>query len=304
MKTQTKLRKKSLTVIEKAIAQISGFRELYHAFEDKILISGLSSSAFNNYARKVADVCLHFNRLPKDISEKELNKYLADLARQGNSPCLSNFKFTVYGLRHFYRLSGMNDRIVELPSIKAKKKLPVVLNYQECKALFKSPALLKHRVLLALIYSAGLRVAEASRLRLSDVDSGRMMIHIRQSKNDKDRYVPLSPLVLKGIQRYCNACHPVDYLFNGSKPGTPLSTIGIQWVVREAVKRCGFTKGISVHTLRHSYATHLLEFGMDIVSIKELLGHGRIETTMIYLHVAQSNRINLFSPIDRLYKKV
>ena len=304
MKTQTKLRKKSLTVIERAIAQISGFRELYQAFEDKILISGRSSSALNNYARKVADVCLHFNRLPKDISEKELNKYLADLARQCKSPCLSNFKFTVYVLRQFYRLSGMNDRIVELPSIKAKKKLPVVLNYQECKALFKSPSLLKHRVLLALIYSAGLRVGEASRLRLSDVDSGRMMIHIRQSKNDKDRYVPLSPLVLKGIQRYCNACHPVDYLFNGSRRGTPLSTVGIQWVVREAVKRCGFTKGISVHTLRHSYATHLLEFGMDIVSIKELLGHGRIETTMIYLHVAQSNRINLFSPIDRLYKKV
>jgi integrase/recombinase XerD len=268
------------------------------------LISGLSSSALNNYARRVAEVCLHFNRLPKDINEKELNKYLADMAREGKSPCQSNFKFTVYGLRHFYRLSGMNDRIVELPSIKAKKKLPVVLNYQECKALFKSPALLKHRVLLALIYSAGLRVAEASRLRLSDVDSGRMMIHIRQSKNDKDRYVPLSPLILEGLRKYCQACRPVDYLFNGSRRGTPLSTEGIQWVVREAVKKCGFTKGISVHTLRHSYATHLLEFGMDIVSIKELLGHGCIQTTMVYLHVAQSNRVNLFSPIDRLYKKV
>jgi integrase/recombinase XerD len=304
METQTKLRKKTLTVIEKAIAQISGFKELYLAFEDKILISGLSSSALNNYARRVAEVCLHFNRLPKDIGENELNKYLADMAREGKSPCRSNFKFTVYGLRHFYRISGMNDRIVELPSIKAKKKLPVVLNYQECKALFKSPALLKHRVLLALIYSAGLRVAEASRLRLADVDSVRMMIHIRQSKNDKDRYVPLSPLVLKGIRRYCSACHPVDFLFNGSKPGTPLTTEGIQWVVREAVKKCGFAKGVSVHTLRHSYATHLLEFGMDIVSIKELLGHGCIETTMVYLHVAKSPRINLFSPIDRLYKKV
>ena len=185
---QPKLRKKMLTVIEKAIVQIIGFKELYQAFEDRILISGLSSSALNNYARRVAEVYLHFNRLPKDTSEKGLDKYLADMAREGKSPCLSNFKFTVYGLRHFYRLSGINDRIVELPSIKAKKKLPVVLNYQECKALFKSPALLKHRVLLALIYSAGLRVSEASRLRLSDVDSGRMMIHIRQSKNDKERY--------------------------------------------------------------------------------------------------------------------
>lgn len=303
METQTKLRKKSLTMVEEAIAQVKGFKELYQEFEDKVLVSGNSSSALRNYSRKVAEVCLHFDRLPQDISEKELNKYLADLARQSNSPSLSNFKFTVYGLRHFYRLLGLTNRLVDLPSIKVKKKLPVVLNYKECKALFRAPSLLKHRVLLALIYSAGLRVGEVSRLRLSDIDSGRMMIHIRQSKYDKDRYVPLSPLVLKGLQRYCNAYHPVDYLFNGSKRGTPITTEGIRWVVRESVKKCGFTKDISVHTLRHSYATHLLEFGMDIVSIKELLGHGRIETTMIYLHVAQSNRINLFSPIDRLYKK-
>jgi integrase/recombinase XerD len=304
METQTKLRKKSLTMVEEAIRQVKGFKELYQQFEDKVLIFGNSSSALRNYARKVAEVCLHFDRLPRDISEKDLNKYLADLARQKQSPGLSNFKFTVYGLRHFYRLQGMNDRIVELPSIKAKKKLPVVLNYEECKALFKAPAQLKHRVLLALIYSAGLRVHEASRLRLSDIDSERMMIHIRQSKYNKDRYLPLSPLVLNGLQRYCNAYHPVDYLFNGSRRGTPITTEGIRYVVRESVKKCGFTKDICAHTLRHSYATHLLEFGMDIVSIKELLGHGRIETTMIYLHVAQSTRINLFSPIDRLYKKV
>ncbi|MCX6262445.1 MAG: tyrosine-type recombinase/integrase, partial [Bacteroidia bacterium] len=232
METQTKLRKKSLTMVEEAIAQVKGFKELYQQFEDKVLVSGNSSSALRNYSRKVAEVCLHFDRLPQDISENDLNRYLADLARQSHSPCLSNFKFTVYGLRHFYRLQGMKDRIVELPSIKSKKKLPVVLNYKECKALFKAPAQLKHRVLLALIYSAGLRVQEASRLRLSDVDSDRMMIHIRQSKYNKDRYVPLSPLVLKGLQRYCNAYHPIDYLFNGSKRGTPLSTPGIQYVVR------------------------------------------------------------------------
>lgn len=303
METETKLRKKSPTIVRQAIAQVKGFKELYQVFEDKILISGQSSSALVNYSRKVAEVCLHFNRLPQQISEKDLNKYLADLARQSKSPSLSNFKFTVYGLRHFYRLLGLKERLVELPIIKAKKKLPVVLNYEECKALFKAPAFLKHRVMLALIYSAGLRVQEACRLRLSDIDSGRMMIHIRQSKGNKDRYVPLSPLVFKGIQRYTNAYHPVDYLFNGARQGTPITTEGIRWVVRESVRKCGFTKDICVHTLRHSYATHLLEFGMDIVSIKELLGHGRIETTMIYLHVAQSTRINLFSPIDRLYNK-
>lgn len=304
METQTKLRKKSFTIVEQAIAQVKGFGELYQDFDDKIRISGQSSSTLKNYARKVAQTSMHFGKLPQHISEKELNKYLADLTRQSKVPSFSNFKFTVYGLRYFFRLLGLDERAVELPSLKHEKKLPVVLNYDECKALFKAPVLLKHRVLLALIYSAGLRVREASRLRLSDIDSGRMMIHIRQSKFNKDRYVPLSPLILAGLRKYCQMCRPVDYLFNGSKPGTPLRERGIQWVLREAAKKCKLQKGVSVHSLRHSYATHLLEYGMDIVSIKELLGHGSIETTMIYLHVAKPIRSNLFSPIDRLYKKI
>jgi site-specific recombinase XerD len=303
METQTNLRKKRFNIVEQAMMRVKGFKELYLEFEDKVLISGQSPSVLRNYSRNVAGVCLHFNRLPQDISEKDLNIYLADMTRS-NSPSLSNFKFTVYGLRYFYRLMGLKDRLVELPRIKAKKKLPVVLNYEECKAIFSAPAILKHRILLGLIYSAGLRAGEVSRLRLSDIDPGRMMIHIRQSKCNKDRYVPLSPLVLRGLQRYCKAYKPVDYLFNGSMPGTPLSTQGIRWMLHESVKKCGLTKDINVHTLRHTYATHLLEFGMDIVSIKELLGHSRIETTMVYLHVAKSSRINLFSPFDRLYKKV
>lgn len=257
----------------------------------------------SNYARKLAQLSLHFGKLPQHINEKELNKYLAGLARESKTPSLSDFKFAVYGLRYCYRLMGMNERIVKLPNIKRDNKLPVVLNYEECKALFNAPELLKHRILLAFIYSAGLRAREASRLRIADIDSGRMMIHIRQSKYNKDRYVPLSSLVLDGLRKYYYACRPVDYLFNGNTPGSPLSVRGMQWALREAVKKCKLQKGITLHTLRHSYATHLLEFGMDIVTIKELLGHERIETTLVYLHVAKPDRTNLFSPFDRLYKK-
>lgn len=303
MNTQPKLRKKSFTIVEQAIHQVRGFRNLYQELDDKIRLSGHSASTLTNYGRKLAHLALHFGKLPQHISEKELNKYLASLARQSKSPSLSDFKFTVYGLRYCYRLLGMNDKIVQLPKIKHDNKLPVVLNYAECKALFNASELLKHRVLLSLIYSAGLRAREASNLKLSDVDSGRMMIHIRQSKYNKDRYVPLSPLVLKGLRKYYYACQPAEFLFNGNEPGTPLSVRGMQWVLREAVKKCKLQKGITLHTLRHSYATHLLEYGMDIVTIKELLGHERIETTLVYLHVAKPNRSNLFSPLDRLYKK-
>jgi integrase/recombinase XerD len=303
METQPKLRKKSFTIVEQAIHQVRGFRQLYQELDDKVRLSGQSPSTLTNYGRKLAQLSLHFGKLPQHISEKELNHYLAEMARQSKTPSLSDFKFAVYGLRYCYRLLGMNEKLVKLPSIKHTNKLPVVLNYQECKALFNAPELLKHRILLSLIYSAGFRAREVSRLRLADIDSGRMMIHIRQSKYNKDRYVPLSPLILEGLRKYYYACQPVEYLFNGNTPGSPLSVRGMQWALREAVKKCKLQKGITLHTLRHSYATHLLEFGMDIITIKELLGHERIQTTLIYLHVAKPNRSNLFSPFDRLYAK-
>lgn len=290
-------------MVDKACHEIRGFRKLYEDMDDKVRLSGQSESTLINYGRKLAELSLHFGKLPQDISEKEINKYLADLARKSETPSLTNFKFTVYGLRYCYRLLALNDRVIQLPSIKRKHKLPVVLNYAECRAVFHAPELLKHRVLLSLIYSAGLRAGEATRLKICDIDSGRMMIHIRCSKGGKDRYVPLSPMILRGLREYVKACHPVEYLFNGSKPGSPMSSDGMQSALRAAVSKCKLQKGITLHTLRHSYATHLLEFGMDIVSIKELLGHERIETTMVYLHIAMPTRSNLFSPFDRLYPK-
>ena len=303
METPANLQRKSVTVTEEACHEIRGFRKLYGDLGDKIRLSQLSNSTSVNYGRRLAQLCLHFGKLPQDISDKEINKYLANLARQENAPSLSNFKFTVCSLRFCFRMLGQTNRAVMLPKLKHRSRLPVVLNRAECKALFCAPKLLKHRVLLSLIYSAGLRAGEVMRLKIGDIDSGRMMIHIRRSKGDKDRYVPLSPLVLNGLRKYFLECHPVEYLFNGSKPGQPLSSNGMQSVLRAAVSTCKLQKGITLHTLRHSYATHLLEFGMDIVTIKELLGHERIETTMVYLHIAMPTRSNLFSPIDRLYQK-
>ena len=300
---KSKLRKRTFTLVEQACHEIPGFRKLYQELQEKVVLSGQTKSTLSNYARKIAHICLHFQRLPQDIGEKEINRYLADLARRSKTPSLSQFKHTIYGLRYCYHLMGMKEKALKLPSLRQERKLPVVLNYQECIALFKAPELLKHWVLLALIYSAGLRAQEAGHLKIADIDSGRMMIHIRQSKYRKDRYVPLSPLILKGLRTYYYACQPVEYLFNGHEPGTPMSVRGMQWALREAVKKCKLQKGITLHTLRHSYATHLLEFGMDILSIKELLGHERIDTTMIYLHVAKPRRTNLFSPLDRLYDK-
>lgn len=206
-------------------------------------------------------------------------------------------------MRFLFRIHDLEDKAIKLPSLKKENKLPVVLSPQECKLLFKSGRILKHRVLLSFIYSAGLRLKEVRNIKICDVDFDRMMIHIKQTKYNKDRYVPLSPLISKGLKKYIEAYNPKVYLFNGRSIGSQLSDHGVQWSMRECVKRSGIKKQASMHTLRHSYATHLLEQGMDIDTLSKLLGHSHLSTTMVYLHVARLGVSKTFSPFDGIYKK-
>jgi site-specific recombinase XerD len=154
-----------------------------------------------------------------------------------------------------------------------------------------------------LIYSAGLRVSEVCALKLKDIDFDRMQLHIRNSKGNKSRYVVLGKLMARGLRLYISGAKPKDYLFNGKDKGTPLGHGAVQQTFRLAMQKAKIDKDASVHTLRHSFATHLLEQGVDIVTIKEQLGHARLETTLMYLHVAQLQRCLSHSPIDTLYHK-
>jgi site-specific recombinase XerD len=161
--------------------------------------------------------------------------------------------------------------------------------------------MLKHRIALAFIYSAGLRSQEASNMKISDIDFERKSIHIRQSKYKKDRIVPLSDYMAKGLKKYLAVEKPNIWLFNGKDSDGRYSSKGLSWVMREALKKTDIKKEVSLHSLRHSYATHLLEDGLNILIIKKLLGHAKIETTMIYLHVAQCPITSAHSPLDTLY---
>lgn len=195
---------------------------------------------------------------------------------------------------------------VVLPSIEQPKKLPVVLSRSEVKQLLKTPKLLKHRLVLAMLYGCGLRCFELRNLQLKDLDFDRGMLHIRQGKGRKDRYVPLSEMQIRGLKNYIAAENPAIWCFTGNdREGktVPLSAQGVQWIVKEARKHSGIKKEVTTHSLRHSYATHLLEMGLDIISVKDLLGHADIQTTLTYLHVAQLGRQKPFSPLDRLYSK-
>jgi integrase/recombinase XerD len=248
--------------------------------------------------------------LPTDLDIDQINDYLYLAQQRHNTPSDSYFKFTVYGLRFVFRLTGQNDKRIELPSIQGNKKLPVVLSRLEMKRLLKAPKLLKHRILIGLLYGCGLRCAEARSVKLAHLDFDRQMLHVCQGKGKKDRYVPLSSLLIRGLKHYIHAEQPQEWLFNGKPEGqkggdfdSRYSQRGVQWAITQACKASGIAKEVSAHTLRHTYATHLLEDGLDIVSVKDLLGHECIETTMIYLHVAASGRRKPFSPLDTLYTR-
>lgn len=293
--------KSGFTFVEQAITLVPEFEKVVRKLEQQVTLRGQSRSTLQNYIRRIALFVIRFENLPEQIDPEEINEYLAALARDPKSPSRSSFKHMVYGLRYYYRLIGMNHKAIALPSLKKESKLPVILNQQELKELFAAPTLLKQRVVLSLIYSAGLRGQEVINLKISDVDFERKTIHIRQSKYKKDRVVPLADSMAVGLKKYLGAENPHIWLFNGKEPDGRYSVKGLSWVMRENLKKTTITKEVNLHSLRHSYATHLLEQGLNIVTLKELLGHADITTTMIYLHVAQCQFINPHSPLDALY---
>lgn len=280
---------------------IDGFDKLFNTLQQQVILKGQSQSTFGNYIRRIALISIHFKRLPDLVSDDELCDYLTGLALDKNSPSRSSFKHMVYGLRYYFRHIGQTKRAVNLPSLKKDTRLPVILNRSELKALFAAPQLLKHRIVLTLIYSAGLRSQEVINLKIADIDFERKTIHIRQSKYKKDRIVPLADCMAIGLKKYISLEKPFVFLFNGKEPDGRYSVKGLSWVMREALKKTSITKDVSLHSLRHSYATHLLEEGVNIITLKALLGHAEISTTMIYLHVAQCAVINAHSPLDSLY---
>lgn len=290
-----------LTLVDKACAEVQGFEEMYRRLERRMHTQRRSESTKNNYARHLAQISLHYNCLPMVLADDQIEDYLEGLILKG-SPSESYFKHTVYGLRYLFRLEGLNEKRVVLPSIKHDKKLPIVLGRDEVKAMLKHAELLKHKLLVGLLYGCGLRCGEVRSIRLRDIDISRSMLLIRKTKGNYDRYVPLGKLLVRGIEQHIESTAATDYLFTGNDYDSGYSQRGVQWVIKSLCQKAGIRKEVNTHTLRHTYATHLLEDGLDIVSIKELLGHAHIETTMVYLHIAKTGRKVPFCPLDNLYK--
>ena len=289
------------TLVEQAICKVNGFELLYKDLERAINVSGKSKSTLTNYARHIAHLALHYQQLPTELDSEQVLDYLHEVKANG-SPSSTFFKFTVYGLRYACKLRGLPYQQFSLPSIAHNDKLPVVLNASEVRALLKVCDLLKHRLLIGLCYGCGLRCAEVRQLRLSHVDTERAMVHVYQGKGKKDRVLPMGTLLARGIKSYIDAEMPRNYLLEGND-GNAYSQRGAQWAITQAVKKAGIAKDVTLHTLRHTYATHLLEQGVNILTIKDLLGHAHINTTMTYLHLVRPCANIAFSPMDTLYNQ-
>lgn len=268
---------------------------------------GRSRRTFDNYSRHVAAIALHFQCLPTDLDPEQVKDYLFELQQRSKTPSQTYFKHTVYGLRFLLKTEGLAYEHLHLPTIQKDKKLPVILSREEIWQMLQKPALLKHRLLIGLLYGCGLRCMEVRNIRLRHLDFDRGLLHIVQSKGKKDRYVPLSVHLIRGIKKYISIEHPKNYLFegNGNPEGKDFdgrySQRGVQWAVKTIAKKAGILKEVHTHMMRHSYATHLLEDGVNIITVQKLLGHANIENTMVYLHVCQTPDQLPHSPLDKVF---
>lgn len=193
---------------------------------------------------------------------------------------------------------------LELPTTKVTYKLPEILSEREVQAIINAVGNIKHKALLTVIYSAGLRVSEAINLKLKDIDSDRMTLHIRACKNRKERYVILSPTTHKLLQQYWRSCKFTDYVFPGAKPGKPMSTSSASCIFKQSKVRAGVTKDGGIHSMRHAFAVHMLEANENLFTIKKLLGHSSISSTVRYLQFIPDKDCTVQSPVERLELKL
>jgi site-specific recombinase XerD len=232
---------------------------------------------------------------PADIRNFQL--HLIEVRKVG----FSSFNQAVCGLRLLYSVTIPRDwPVIMIPFGKRAKQLPTVLSLEEVDSLLQCTANLKHRTFLMTLYAAGLRLSEAANLKLTDIDSHRMQLNIQTGKGHKQRQVPLSPRLLEALRIYWIQYRPEILLFPGKRPDKPYAGTSIQKMIKVSAKKAKITKNVTPHTLRHSYATGLLEAGVDILTISRLLGHASFSTTMVYLHVRRTHLLRTPSPLDWL----
>ena len=267
---------------------------------DDMRVRGYSPRTQESYVDAVAKLARYYHRSPDTLSQQEVQAYLLYLV-QDKHAAWNTCNIIVHGLKFFYHVT-LKRRKADfiLPLGKKPAKLPEVLSREEVERLLRLTANPKHRAILTTAYAAGLRVSEVCHLKVGDIDSGRMLIRVEQGKGRKDRYVPLSSRLLTELRAYWRQYRPGGWLFPGSDARKPLTASSIERIYQQAKARAGISKSGGPHALRHSYATHLLEAGVETPFIQHALGHSSLSTTARYLHLADLNVHAVRSPLDLL----
>jgi site-specific recombinase XerD len=273
----------------------------FHDLMDRELrIRGLAENTRRSYLETMRHLVRHFMRPPDQLTAEDVKHYQLFLT-QKRRVSWSTFNLRVCAIRFFYRhVLPVPWDVEQIPYQRTGKKLPLVLSGEEVVALLDAATNLKHRAILMTLYAAGLRASEALHLRPADIDSQRMMIHVAQGKGRKDRYVMLSAQLLETLRRYWRQRRPDSWLFPGQDAAAPLTCGTVQRFFADVKNRAGIAKAASPHSLRHSFATHLLERGVNIRVIQRLLGHRSLRSTEIYTHVAATYVRDTRSPLDDL----
>jgi integrase/recombinase XerD len=263
-------------------------------------LHGYSAKTQTAYVGAVRGLAKYYHRSPEGITQEEVRAYFLWMVQE-KGVAHSTLKIHLSGIRFFFEKTLKREWVIfNLVRPQKRKKLPVVLSADETKQLLSLIRVSKVRMALTTIYACGLRLSEGVNLKVKDIDSKRMMIHICNGKGGKDRYIPLPNRLLMMLRDYWSIHKPYPFLFPGKDKRCPLSDRGLQRAFKIVLHQSGINKDASIHTLRHSYATHLLERGVDLRIIQELLGHKSPQTTAIYAHLTDKSYQTLAKTIDSL----
>lgn len=266
---------------------------------EEMKLRSFSPRTQESYLGAVIGLVKHYRQSPDQLSSDQIRSYLLHLEERGLSPSSRNV--AISGLKFFYhQIVGWNEQKLFIPPRKRTWRLPEVLSPTEVERLLEATVKPRDRCLLMTAYAAGLRVSELVHLKLCDIDPERMMIRVEQGKGKKDRYTILSARLLSELRQYKRAYQPVTWLFFGKDRNHPLDISTAQRVYNLAKQKAGLQKGKGIHTLRHCFATHLLEAGVDLCTIKTLLGHNSLQSTQRYLQIRQQKLGSTVSPLDLL----
>ncbi len=274
--------------------------ELREKMKMDMELRGYSQRTIKNYIGHVSRFAKFYNKSPDLLEENEIRDYLHYCIME-KKLSEGTVNYINASLKFFYtKTLNRYWNIDKIARVKEPRKLPAVLSPEEVKSIFDVTENLKHKAILMTVYSAGLRVSEVCNLKITDIDSKNMQILIREGKGKKDRYSLLSKANLEILREYWKTYHPKEYLFSGRYRTDAITSRSVQKMLEQSLEKTKITKNVTVHTLRHSFATHLLDAGTDICYIQRLLGHTRITTTTIYLHLRRMDLLNIKSPLDIL----